>query len=147
MSVEAALLLPVVLTLLALLVQPACVLYARSVMASTAGELVRLSVTSREAGEGLRAFALRRLAAVPDLSVFHEGGPSSWAVEVTGPDERGEVTATVSGRVRPLPLLGALVSPLGTWEGDSLVVRVEASGDMRADWIEGGYDAWVGIWG
>ena len=40
-SVEAALLVPVVLTLVALLVQPACVLYTRAVMASTAAELTR----------------------------------------------------------------------------------------------------------
>ena len=63
-SVEAALLVPVVLTLVALLVQPACVLYTRAVMASTAAELTRLAATSR-GGEGdVRAYALRRLAAV-----------------------------------------------------------------------------------
>lgn len=74
MSVEAALLLPVALALIALLVQPACVLYTRSVMAATAGELARLSLTRRGGEDELREFALRRLRAVPDLSIFHEGG-------------------------------------------------------------------------
>ena len=69
MSVETALLLPVALTLVALLVQPACVLYTRAVMAATAGELVRLAVTSRGSDEDLRSFALRRLSAVPDLEM------------------------------------------------------------------------------
>ena len=85
MSVEAALLLPVVLTLLALLVQPVCVLYTRTLMASTAGELARLAATSRGSEDDLRSFALRRLAAVPDLAIFHEGGTRGWEVEVAGP--------------------------------------------------------------
>ena len=51
MSVEAAVLLPVLLTLVALLAQPVCVLYTRSVMASAAGELVRLVATTRGSQE------------------------------------------------------------------------------------------------
>ena len=146
MSVEAAVLLPVALALVALLVQPACVLYTRSVMAATASELVRVAATSRGSGEGLRAFALRRLAAVPDVSLFHEGGPASWEVEVTGPDEEGVVTAAISGRVRPLPVLGVLASALGRVEGGALVVEVEVSGPARAAWVEGSYDAWIEMW-
>ena len=145
MSVEAAVLLPVALVLVALLVQPACVLYTRSVMAATASELVRLAATSREVDESLRAFALRRLAAVPDVSVFHEGGPGSWEVEVSGPDD-GVVTASIAGRVRPLPVLGVLASALGRVEGGSVVLEVEVSGRARAGWVEGGYDDWVKIW-
>ena len=147
MSVEAALLLPVALTLIALLVQPACVLYTRAVMAATAGELVRLAVTSRGSDEDLRSFALRRLSAVPDLEIFHEGGAAGWDVEVTGPDEGGEVSVALEGRVRPLPLFGTLVSVLGTSSGDLVVVRVETAGDLRADWIGGDYGDWVGMWG
>lgn len=146
MSVEAAVLLPVALVLVALLVQPACVLYTRSVMAATASELVRLAATSREADEPLRAFALRRLAAVPDVSVFHEGGPDSWEVEVSGPDDGGVVTASIAGRVRPLPVLGVLASALGRVEGGSVVLEVEVSGRAQAEWVEGGYDAWIKIW-
>lgn len=147
MSVEAAVLLPVALALVALLVQPACVLYTRSVMAATASELVRVAATSRGSGEGLRAFALRRLAAVPDVSLFHEGGPASWEVEVTGPDEEGVVMAAISGRVRLLPVLGVLASALGRVEGGALVVEVEVSGPARAAWVEGSYDAWIEMWG
>ena len=106
-SVEAAVLLPVVLTLLAFLAQPACVLYTRTVMAATAGELARLAVTFR-GGEGeARDYALRRLGAVPDLSIFHEGGASDWEVTLDGPDEEGRVEVTLEGDVRPLPLFGA----------------------------------------
>ena len=141
MSVEAALLLPVALTLIALLAQPACVLYTR------AGDLARLAVTSRYAEEELRAFALRRLGAVPNLSIFHEGGEAGWAVEVRGPDEGGRVEVALEGRVRPLPLFGALVSVLGTSRDGSVFVRVETSGELRADWIGGDYGDWVEMWG
>lgn len=146
MSVEAALLLPVVLTLLALLVQPVCVLYTRTLMASTAGELARLAATSRGSEDDLRSFALRRLAAVPDLAIFHEGGTRGWEVEVAGPDDAGEVTVTLAGSVRPLPLLGVLVSALGTTREGTVTLVVETTGDLRADWIGGDYDEWVDMW-
>lgn len=147
MTVEAALLLPVALALVALLVQPACVLYTRSVMASTAHELCRLVATAR-CGEGeVRDYALRRLAAVPEVALFHEGGPDAWEVSTEGPDERGVVEVSIEGRVRPLPLLGALVAPLGESDGEGVVVRVGATSRTRADWVEGSYDAWIEMWG
>lgn len=144
---EAALLVPVVLLLVALLVQPACVLYTRAVMASTAAELTRLAATSRGSAEDVRAYALRRLAAVPDVSVFHEGGEDAWEIEVDGPGDGGTVTASVAGAVRPLPLLGAIVSALGTSDGGVVELRVEMTREVRASWIGGDYAEWVGIWG
>lgn len=147
MSVEAALLLPTALVLVALLVQPACLLYTRSVMASAAAELVRVATTARCSDEELRGYALRRLASVPDVAMFHEGGPESWEVEVEGPDPVGRVLVRIEGRVRPLPLLGVLASSLGEVSGDDVIVRVEASGDVRADWVGGEYGEWIGIWG
>lgn len=147
MSVEAAVLLPIALMLVALLVQPVCVLYTKAVMAATAGELVRVAATFRGTDDALRAFALRRLAAVPDVSVFHEGGRDAWEVEVGGPDEEGVVTVTVTGRARPLPVLGVLASALGRVEGGSVILESRVSGPARAEWIEGGYDAWIEMWG
>ena len=135
-TVEAALLIPVTLTVVALLVQPACVLYTRSVMSATAYELARVVSTGRGSADEVRAYALRRLAAVPEVPLFHEGGPDA-----------GHVSVSVEGRVRPLPILGAIVSALGTAEGGTVVVRVEVSCDLRASWIGGSYDEWVGIWG
>lgn len=145
-SVEAALLVPVVLVLVALLVQPACVLYTRAVMASTAAELTRLAATSRSGADETRSYALRRLAAIPDLPVFHEGGPGAWEVAVTGPGDEGRVTATVEGSVRPLPLLGAIVAALGTSGGGVVELRVEVTREVRASWIGGDYAEWVEVW-
>lgn len=147
MSVEAAVLLPTVLVLIALLVQPACVLYTRSVMAATAGELSRLVVTLRASQDEVRSYALRRLSAVPEVSVFHEGGPGAWEVSVEGPGEDGRVRVGIEGRVRPLPLLGAIVSALGTSEGGLVTLRVETSSDLRASWIGGAYEEWIEMWG
>ena len=144
---EAALLVPVVLAVVALLVQPACVLYTRAVMAATAGELARLAATSRGGEDELRSFALRRLAAVPDVPAFHEGGPAAWDVEVTGPSDDGAVEVLIVGRVRPLPLLGTFVSMLGTGADGSVELRVRTSGSLRAKWIGGEYADWVEMWG
>ena len=117
-----------------------------TVMAATAGEVARLAVTSR-GGEGeLRSYALRRLAAVPDVPAFHEGGPSAWEIEVTGPGDDGIVSVSISGRVRPLPLLGAFVSMLGD-DGGSVELRVETTGALRAGWIGGEYGDWIEMWG
>ena len=146
-SVEAALLVPVVLTLLALLVQPACVLYTRSVMASTAAELTRLAATSLGTEGDLRSYALRRLAAVPNVPVFHEGGPGAWEVEVEGPGDDGRVTASVGGSVRPLPLFGAVVLALGTSAGGVVELEAEVTREVRADWIGGDYAEGIGVWG
>lgn len=143
-TVEAALVIPVVLMLVALLVQPACVLYTRSVMAATAGELARVLATARGSEGDLRDYALRRLSAVPDVSVFHEGG---WDVETEGPGSDGRVSVSVEGRVRPLPLLGAIVAAFGRTEGGCVVVRVETVADTRSDWIGGSYEEWIQMWG
>lgn len=146
MSVEAAVLLPVLMLLVALLVQPACLLYTRCVMASTAAELVRLCGTSELGGEEVRAYALRRLAAVPDVAVFHEGGPEAWEVSVEGSGQ-GSVEASIECRVRPLPLLGVLAGALGEVSGDCVVVRVVTTGDVRAEWVGGSYEDWIKVWG
>lgn len=147
MSVEAAVLIPAALMLIALLAQPACVLYTRSVMAATAGDLARLVVTSQDGEEELRDYALRRLAAVPDVPIFHVGGPAAWRVSCAGPDDTGRVTVSLEGRVRPLPLFGAIVLALGTVEGGDVVIRVERSEDLRAEWIGGSYEDWLDMWG
>ena len=116
-------------------------------MAATAHELARVVATGRGPAEDVRSYALRRLAAVPEVPMFHEGGPDAWEVSAEGPDDAGRVSVSIEGRVRPLPLLGAIVSALGTAEGDVVLVRVEADCDLRASWIGGSYGEWVGIWG
>ena len=147
MSVEAAVLLPTVLLLVGILVQPACLLYTRMVMTATAGELTRLVATGGCDDDEVEAFALRRLAAVPDLAIFCEGGEDGWDVSFEGPDDDGVVSVTISCRVSPLPLLGVLTAALGEVEDGCVVLTVEVKETVRSSWIGGSYEEWVKIWG
>lgn len=72
-TVEGALVFPALLTLLLLALQPVCLLYTRSVMESAASETARLMVSGSDEVEVYERFAYRRLAAVPDLAIFHAG--------------------------------------------------------------------------
>lgn len=140
-------LLPTVMFVLGLLLQPVCLLYTRSVMRATAGECARVLVTARDANDeaDCRDFALRRLAAVPEVSIFHVGGRSDWEVSFERSD--GQVTVRIAGHLRPLPLLGISAEALGMRDGVGVRLEVSVTEGMRPDWVEGGYDAWQGVWG
>lgn len=149
-SVEAAFLLPVFLTLLLLALQPCCLLYTRAVMESAAAEGARLALTSEaEDEEALEAFVQRRLGAVPNLSIFHEGDDLSWDIAFAhGTQSGGSVSVSVAGAVKPLPILGAFV---GAWgapdESGNVKLKVEVAYNGRPSWLEGSYDSWISSWG
>lgn len=146
-SVEAALLLPVLLALLAMLMQPACLLYTKSVMRGAAAEAARVAATLDEGDAShLREYALRRLRAVPEVSAFHVGGESDWKVEVTGVGGP-RVQVVVEGHAKPLPVLGGLAEALGTGDANGVLLRVEDFEQVRPEWVGGGYDGWIGMWG
>ena len=148
-TVEAALLLPAFLTLLLLALQPICLLYTRAVMESAAAETARLMVTADEGDEeGCRSFALRRLSAVPDVEIFHAGGPLSWEIELSYAEAgAGRVAVSIAGAVSPLPVLGAFAGAFGSTnsQGD-VVMEVEVAYEGRPAWLEGDYDAWTQVW-
>ena len=148
-TVEAALLLPAFLTVLLLALQPLCMLHTRSVMEAAASETARLMITAGdETQDGCEAFALRRLAAVPDLSIFHAGGSQAWDIELSASDAgEGRVSVAISGAVTPLPVLGAFAGALGETNGWGAVeMRVEVSYAGRPEWLEGDYEAWIARW-
>ena len=70
------------LTLILLALQPVCLLYTRAVMESAAAETARLMTTTTAEDDDLKEFTRRRLAAVPNVSIFHAGGPLSWDIEL-----------------------------------------------------------------
>lgn len=149
-SVEAAFLLPVFLTLLLLALQPCCLLYTRAVMESAAAEGARLALTSEAKDEeALEAFVQRRLGAVPNLSIFHEGDDLDWDISlVRGTDSSGSVSVSIAGAVRPLPVLGAFVGAWGTPdESGNVKLEVEVTYNGRPSWLEGSYDSWISSWG
>lgn len=147
-TVEAALVFPVFLTLLLLALQPVCLLYTRAVMESAAAQTARLMVSGEGDAQLYRSFALRRLAAVPDLEIFHAGGSRAWDVEcISARDTGGVVEVSISGHVRPLPVVGAFARAFGTENahGDVLLeVRVAYEG--RPSWLEGSYEDWISAW-
>ncbi len=152
-TVEAAVLLPSFLIVMLLALQPVCVLYTRAVMEGAAAETARLMVTGEgesggDGSDAYRAFALRRLAAVPDLSIFHAGGPLSWDVECS-PASSGEgtVRVAITGAVTPLPVLGAFVGLWGSRNAQGDVeVTVEVTYAGRPSWLEGSYETWTAAW-
>lgn len=138
--------LPVFLLVLLIAVEPVCLLYTQSVMEGAAAETARLLITSDERDdEAVRAYALRRLAAVPDIPIFHQGGPLAW--EVACEAGQGSVGVTIRGAVRPLPVLGMIA---GLWgernaQGD-VMVETSVSYAGRPSWLEGDYEAWTMAW-
>lgn len=148
-SVEAAILLPSLLFVIGMMTQPACIFYTRSVMAAAAAEGARVVSTqsSRTSAEEIESFVRRRLRAIPNLSIFHEGGEEGWEINVDTNESEKISSVEVKGKFKPLPLLGlfsaALVGP-GKTEGE-LVVKAEES--LRPEWLSGDYESWVSVWG
>ncbi len=146
-TVELALVLPCALLVIALLLQPLCLFYTRMVMAHTASQAARVLATKKSStsNDALRAYCLRRLRAIPNLEIFHEGGEGGWEVSFEGSEADHRVCVTVKGFARPLPLLG-LVSALLASDGQSIDLQVQAQETLRPTWLEGSYDSWVSIW-
>lgn len=138
-------LIPSLLFVLALLVQPACLLYTCSVMSGAAAEAARLAAASSDA-EAVESFVRRRLRAVPEVGVFHEGGEEDWSVTVEGMGA-GKAKVKVRGHARPLPLMAAISGALLGADGSGVVLEVESEVSARAGWVEGAYADWVGVWG
>lgn len=139
-------LLPSLMLVMALLAQPACLFYTRMVMCSAAAECARVAATAYgDDMEPCRTFALRRLEAVPEVSIFHVGGRGDWQIEIDRAGSR--VHVGVRGHARPLPLLGVLASAFGAHDASGVVLEVQLDEEVRPSWLEGGYDAWQGIWG
>lgn len=150
-SVEAALLLPVLMLCLVLLLQPACLLYTRTVMQGAAAEGCRLMATLPDtvgtAEQALKSYVLRRLGAVPDLPLFHEGGQQGWRIVMEGGSSEHSACVSVETSVRPLPLLGALASFGGQTDGNGgVVLKVEVRTQTRPGWLEGGFSEWSSVW-
>lgn len=147
-TVEAAFLLPTFLTLILLALQPVCLLYTRAVMESAAAETARLMTTTTvEGDDDLKEFTRRRLAAVPNVSIFHAGGPLSWDIELGRAGASGVSSVSVAGEVKPLPVIGAFARAMGSaGEGGYVELKVDVSYRSRPEWLEGDYDSWIATW-
>lgn len=145
-TIEAAVLLPTLLVLLALLVQPICILYTRTVMWEAAAETARAVATARSL-DTCESYALRRLGAVPEASPFHVGGRDDWQVSVSRSSDRRTAKVEIVGHLRPLPLFGTVVAAFHERDDVGVVLRASVSERVRPEWLEGSYGSWMGMWG
>lgn len=111
-TVEAAVMLPVLFTVFGLFLQPTILLYDRAVMSAAASETCRLVATNTADAAVVKAYAKRRLGAVPNADIFHVGGKKGWKVTFSGPNEKGKVSVKIVNKAQPLPLFG-VVAGLG----------------------------------
>lgn len=137
---------PTLAVVLALLLQPACLFYTRTVMQHAACLAARAALTTSSGEGAVREMALRRLEAVPEVSPFHVGGRQDWQVSVEGMGG-SRVTVSIRGHARPLPLAGAVLALAAGSDGTGVLLSVSVSEEMRPEWLEGGYDDWVSMWG
>lgn len=139
-TLEAAFLLPFVLLILLLLLQPAILLYTEAVMNSAASETCRLLLTRPAVGgaeEAYRGYATRRLAAIPPVDMFHVHGPCSWSIELTGDELSETVSVSIANRIRPLPLVGGVWTSKSKLDADGCIVRrVKVSAAGRPAWVD-----------
>ena len=134
--------LPVLMLLFALLLQPICALYTLTVMNHTATECARVLLTTNDDAV-VRSFALRRLRAVPEASLFHVGGQSDWDVDVGRSDGGRLVSICIVGHLRPLPLFGVAMRFLGTQDGVGIRMEATAKERLRPSWLGGSYADWI----
>lgn len=148
-TVEAAFLLPMLFFLMALLLQPALLLYDRCVMAAAASETSRLAATTICGDESLEQFAKRRLAAVPQVEIFHSRS-CGWTCAIEANADSGESTVVIEGHAKALPLLGLVAKLSGMTAGDGcLSLRAQTSCALMPDWARktsGGPADWISRW-
>ena len=140
--------LPVLGLAVALLLQPCCLAYTRSIMWVAAGEGVRVLAGAKpsEREKLVSEYVLRRLQAVPDVALFHMGGASDWQIETDVSDDGRVAQVSIRGHVTPLPLVGAGVQALYPHDGVGAVLEVRVAERVRPSWLEGGYDEWLEQW-
>ena len=145
-TVEAAVVLPATMLVFALLMQPVCLSYTRSVMREAAAESARAAATAYQGNvAACREYALRRLEAVPEVALFHVGGRSDWGVTIDRTDS--QVSVRITGHARPLPLMGVLAALASERDGTGIVLSVELTERTRPSWLGGDYGSWQSIWG
>lgn len=138
--------LPSVMLVFALLLQPVCLSYTRAIMREAAGECARAALTAYGGDmAACRSYALRRLEAVPEVPLFHVGGKSDWIIDISS--SGGRVEVSIQGHARPLPLMGALAALASQRDGTGVVLRVSLSEEMRPSWLGGDYGDWQSMWG
>ncbi len=144
-AVECAFLIPVVLLLLMLLIQPGILLYNYMVMKGAASEGCRLLATRSDvsAGQDVYESSIRRhLGSVPQQENFHvHQAGCSWIITLEGNEQSPQVKVTIENQVKPLPFFDFAASALGlTNEAGNFVQKVEIQREVRSSWVQASED-------
>lgn len=153
-TVEAAILIPVLLLMLLIVAQPAIILYDRMVMRAAASETCRLLMTKTDAGTGafadekVEAYARRRLGAIPPVAAFHVHGPSCTYLITTEGNEASEyVSVRIENRIKPLPLMRPMSMFFDGVDADgNLAITVDVRMRARPEWVSGTPEGWISRW-
>lgn len=137
--VEGAFLIPVILLMLMLLIQPGILLYDRMVMNAAASEGCRLIATKGTSidEQAYEEFIRRRLGAIPQQDNFHvHSSGCSWVIELAGGEEAQSVSVSIETQVKPLPFFDFGAQALGLTNAQgNFVQKVEVSQVVRSDWV------------
>jgi hypothetical protein len=137
-TVEAAFLLPVLMLLFLMLLQPGIVLYDRIIMTNAAAEACRVLTTAQGDTQVVADYAKRRLGSIPPLPLFHvHEADCSWVITCEGGGASDVARVTIVNEVKPVPLLdmaGALMGLLN--EKGHLEIKVSVEVPTRASWAQ-----------
>lgn len=152
-TVECAFLIPVMLLVLMLLIQPGILLYDYQVMKGAAAEGCRMLATRTDAlatTESYEQVIKRHLGSIPQQENFHvHDGGCSWEIALEGDEHSETVSVRIENQVKPLPFFDFASSALGlTNDAGNYVQKVEVQQKVRSDWVmasEDGVDphGWV----
>ncbi len=152
-TVESALLIPALLGVILLMIQPGIVLYDRIVMKDAAAQACRVLMT-QGFGEDVDAFVRRRLGSVPQQDAFHvhTGSECSWDIAWSGGPGSATVQVTIGNEITPLPLIGFGTALFGALNEDgNLAFSVTVELPVQDSWaLQTGAgtnpSAWIGAW-
>ena len=140
-TVECAFLIPVVLLLLMMLIQPGILLYDRMVMKAAAAEGCRLIATSSDSMANMEVYesaVKRHLGSIPEQENFHVHKTGcSWSISFEGDETTSTVKVIIENQIEPLPFFDFVSKSLGlTNDAGNFVQRVEMEQEVRASWVQ-----------
>lgn len=139
-TVEAAFLIPVMMCLLLLMIEPGIVLYDRIVMNSAVSEGARLLSTQKDGNSELvEDYIKRRLGAIPSVDIFHlHETECSYEISCNGNSHMEFVTVSLKNKIKALPLLDIGLRAFGGVSVDGYFeISTSCSLSTQNDWAYG----------
>ena len=136
-TLEAAFIIPILMTLMLLLIQPAIVCYDLVIMKSASAQACRLASEAGNSGSsGVENFIRRRLSAIPQVDIFHVHSSScSYVIDIEGTNEKTS-TVTIKNKIKPLPLIDIALGTFGaTLPDGTLELTSSSTQKSNPSWV------------